>query len=162
MKLRNKKTGEVLYMYSEAVNRGGEPEIILFPRGQIYDENKVYHYKTLAELTAEWEDMPEEEKITFLINEGGSIDSITNIEDEELAELSAIGNYFETEEEAEKVVEKLKALKRLKNKGLEFSGYDVANRGGDNVICGQVYFKAGNYDREEIKSDLDICFGGEE
>ena len=72
-----------------------------------------------------------------------------------------IGNYFETKEEAEKAVEKLKAFKRLKDKGFRFEGFDVVNRELDNIICGQVYFKAGNYDREEIKSDLDLLFSWE-
>lgn len=34
-----------------------------------------------------------------------------------------MGNHFETEEEAERAVAKLKAWKRLKDKGIEFYGW---------------------------------------
>lgn len=56
MKLRNKKTGEVYYMYSEAVNLGGKPQIILFPRGQVQPDKKAYCYDSLSELNEDWED----------------------------------------------------------------------------------------------------------
>lgn len=56
MKLRNKKTGEVYYMYSEAVNLGSKPQIILFPRGQVQPDKKAYCYDSLSELNEDWED----------------------------------------------------------------------------------------------------------
>lgn len=59
MKLRNKKTGEVYYMYSESVNLGGKPQIILFPRGQVQTDKKVYSYDSLSKLNEDWEDYDE-------------------------------------------------------------------------------------------------------
>lgn len=56
MQLRNKKTGEIYYMYSESVDLGGKPQIVLFPRGQVQPVKKAYHYDTLAELNEDWED----------------------------------------------------------------------------------------------------------
>lgn len=56
MRLRNKKTGEVYYMYSESVNLGGKPQIILFPRGQGQTDKKIYSYDSLSKLNEDWED----------------------------------------------------------------------------------------------------------
>lgn len=59
MRLRNKKTGEVYYMYSESVNLGGKPQIILFPRGQVQTDKKIYSYDSLSKLNEDWEDYDE-------------------------------------------------------------------------------------------------------
>ena len=67
--------------------------------------------------------------------------------------LKSIGNYFETKEEAEKAVEKLKAWKRLKDKGFRFVEYDTEHCG-----LSTIYFV---YDNEIDKKDLDLLFGGE-
>ena len=139
MKLRNKKTGEIRNCQ-------------LMADGFIV----INSLKDLEE----WEDYKEPNTI-FFINEGGSIYTIKNIEDEELAELSVIGNCFKTYQEAEKAVEKLKALKRLKDKGFRFDGFDVANNGAGE-ICGQTYFKGGIYSRDFVQEDLYLLFGGEE
>ena len=65
---------------------------------------------------------------------------------------------FGSKEEAELAVRKLKAWKRLKDKGFRFySYYDSA------VDVGQIY---ANFPEEkpngEIHKDLDLLFGGEE
>ena len=65
-----------------------------------------------------------------------------------------IGNYFETKEEAERVVEKLKAWRRLKDKGFKLDAVV------DSFFCIDIYMKGKPY--EEIKEDLKIVFGGEE
>ena len=44
-----------------------------------------------------------------------------------------LGNCFQTEEEAEKAVEKLKAWKRLKDSGLKFKGWNKGNY--DRTFC---------------------------
>lgn len=59
MRLRNKKTGEVYYMYSESVNLGDKPQIILFPRGQVQTDKKIYSYSSLSKLNEDWEDYDE-------------------------------------------------------------------------------------------------------
>lgn len=50
----------------------------------------------------------------------------------------AIGNYFETREEAEKAVEKLKAWKRLKDSGLKFKDWRKSNYDGTLCINAEV------------------------
>ena len=56
----------------------------------------------------------------WYINAIGDVIRAVYITDDLTRSLIAIGNYFETPEEAEKAVEKLEAWKRLKDKGLYF------------------------------------------
>ena len=121
-------------------------------------------YNSLTEFNEEWEDAPEESKEYWFINSGRESVSY-NEEDEEPEDTEAckeIGNYFETKEEAEKAVEKLKAWKRLKDKGFEFDGWTI----DDGLkISIRTNFEGGNIYSEsekEIRSDLDLLFGGEE
>ena len=70
-----------------------------------------------------------------------------------------IGNYFDTRAEAEKAVEKLKAFKRLKDKGFRFDGktLDTAKR------FGSIFYRLDeNAYSEEYIDDLNLLFGGEE
>jgi hypothetical protein len=76
----------------------------------------TYYYNNLAELCEKWEDY-EEPKTFFTIYYDGTISEFMDGDDEQIRDMKAIGNYFETKEEAEKAVEKLKAWKRLKDKG---------------------------------------------
>lgn len=76
------------------------------------------------------------------------------------------GNYFETKEEAEKAVEKLKAWKRLKDKGFRFlpeaSFIEQKNDVGESI--GYISFTMddeGDYVWGDNK-DLKILFGGED
>lgn len=71
-----------------------------------------------------------------------------------------IGNYFESEEEGKKAVEKLRAWKRLKENGFRFTG--LRRR-----FEGDWYKITFNKDQSETwiednKADLDLLFGGEE
>ena len=54
MKLRNKKTGEILECVRSST--------VIKDKIRIYDEytDKYYTYNSLAELNEEWEDVPEE------------------------------------------------------------------------------------------------------
>ena len=69
-----------------------------------------------------------------------------------------IGNDFNSIEEAEKAVEKLKAWKRLKDKG--FRLLDYYHRLGETKSKGEIGFEMNDY--EDTKQDLDLLFGGEE
>lgn len=116
MKLRNKKTGEIVdfnYLQTDyisplllTVSTNGGPE--------------MFNYYSLAEINEEWEDY-EEPKLHWYIYgaEPFEVDE-QNMDKDYVAELKSIGNYFETKEEAEKAVEKLKAWKRLKDIGCRF------------------------------------------
>ena len=86
---------------------------------------------------------------------GGRTKAINDANDEEDMARKAIGNYFETKEEAEKAVEKLKAWKRLKDKGFRFDGWDENHHN-----LGIIEFSFSNvadsvYDFEQ---DLDLLF----
>lgn len=76
------------------------------------------------------------------------------------------GYHFEpcTKEEAEKAVEKLKAFKRLKDKGFSFDPVDryeaLCGNGFNIPITATMPPEA--YTDTEVSKDLDICFGGEE
>lgn len=112
MKLKNKKTGKIGWLYEHSLVQ----DIII-----VYDvKGIVGKYTSLAELNAEWEDVPEE---YWFINSVGGIIRPTDTNDwtpEDADHHKEIGNYFETIEEAEKAVEKLKAWKRLKDFGCGF------------------------------------------
>lgn len=61
---------------------------------------------------------------------------------------------FETKEEAEKAMEKLKAWKRLKDKGFKF----------DNFVRNAIYYVLSDeeIEKDDVLEDLDLLFGGEE
>lgn len=123
------------------------------------DQGVTWYYRSLAELNEEWEDY-EEPKTEFYITAWGDIREYST-EEERLAfkQKLAIGNYFETREEAEKVVEKLKAWKRLKDKGIVIRKLRHNENGGD--MYWSCPSKTGISDKQ-IWLDLDLLFGGEE
>ena len=101
----------------------------------------------------EWEIYEEPEIGYWFISDTSVVNSaLGNSIDEYVRK--KIGNYFETEEEAEKAVEKLKAWKRLKDKGFEFESWF----GGSKDIS----FWIDTEINENIAKDLDLLFGGEE
>ena len=119
----------------------------------------TYYYNNLSELCEKWEDY-EEPKVFWYISAYGNL-AKTDVMTDLHRGAEEIGNLFETKEEAEAAVERLRAWKRLKDKGFRFDGYDVAhNSNGD--LCGQLFYNAGDYCIEDVEKDLDICFGGEE
>ena len=67
------------------------------------------------------------------------------------------GNYFSSREEAEKAVEKLKAFKRLKDKGFMFKKWRTADISGDKY-----YFVIQAEANDADGADLDLLFSGEE
>lgn len=147
MKLRNKKTGEIGHLTSTNWN-----EIALI----IMDNNGVQlaKYSSLAGLNKEWEDAPEESKEYWYIDIDGGI-ILDNVEDDTVKVMREIGNYFDTLEEAEKAVEKLKAWKRLKDKGFKFDCWYGSSKDIVFSIPQEII------DRPTAK-DLDLLFGGEE
>lgn len=149
MLLKNKKTGEI--KPAEAREDGI----------YLYDEITEQWYKYELDLLAKWWEYYEEPKEYWYMDYGGRIKAINDANDEEDLARKEIGNYFETKEEAELAVEKLKAWKRLKDKGFVFCGTDCVNK--NNVI----YFEFGGRpliqsEADEAERELDICFGGEE
>lgn len=139
MKLRNKKTGEILKTF--VINSG----------------DQIRQYDSLAELNEDWEDAPEEPKEYWYIGSSGLVHKEqTNLHSEAR---EAIGNRFGSPEEAEKAVEKFKAWKRLKDKGFRLNHWKEAQL-RPNMSCVAI---TGNIKvDEETRADLDLLFGGEE
>jgi hypothetical protein len=103
-----------------------------------------------------WEDY-EEPKRTWYIDTWGSIRELEAMEIPIGWEEKPILE-FETKEEAEKAVEKLKAWKRLKDKVFEFVGCFK-----DNTINFEFVGRPLSYEEgEEAEQDLAFLFGGEE
>lgn len=149
MKLRNKETGEI-HEITQAVFLSDD----MNKKFAIYSksEGHNYAYRTLEELNEEWEDY-EEPKEYWFVSEHQGVYSAYDYDNLISSQREEIGNYFETREDAEKAVEKLKAWKRLKDNGFRF----------DNFVRDAIYF---NLDEEQIQNksilkDLDLLFGGE-
>ena len=141
MKLRNKKTGEI-------------KEI---PDGFFCGDN-------LKKICEEWEDYEESKESEYYWYIGYKNDirrtkyhHISDFADNQVTVTrKEIGNCFESLEEAEKAVEKLKAWKRLKDKGFRFSGYELV----DGTIRFMIDLRP--LAPDDLYPDLDLLFGGEE
>lgn len=139
MKLRNKKTGAIYSI--EDIDLGNNKDGIWLGLTQ---------YNSLAELNEDWEDAPEEPK-------GSALDLM----------ILTLTNFIENEPDEDKVdledckqmLEKLKAWKRLKDKGFKAFSSEIC---GDNFV---VSFKLTNHvDYSQSIDDFDCIFdfGGEE
>ena len=156
MKLKNKKTGEIGYF---CFANWDSPVLIIMDKNGV----QLAKYNSLAELNEEWEDAPEEPKEYWYIDWNGEV-CRSDINDERTEQMKLIGNYFDTREEAEKAVEKLKAWKRLRDKGFSFEPVDryeaLCGNGFNIPITATMPPEA--YTDAEVSKDLDVCFGGEE
>lgn len=156
MKLRNKKTGEI----GDIAQTSNNAIIVYYPivDGVAINPQHRAIYESLAELNREWEDYEEPKAYYYYIDYADSVMMTTDCEfriDERREEL---GNYFKTKVEAEQAVERLKAWKRLKDKGFRFTGVEDVER----TIRFEIPFRVG-YDSCEAEADLDLLFsGGEE
>lgn len=130
---------------------------------------KLRNKKTGKIIDVDYWEVYEEPKEYWYISELGGVEEDEWADAKIDEDYKEIGNYFATKEEAEKAVEKLKAWKRLKDKGFRFCGWEdletldpedsfLINR---DVVDGSsvVGFKMDNYD--DCKNDLDLLFGGE-
>ena len=137
MRLRNKKTGEIV------------------------DKSLFINYNSLAELNEEWEDYEEPKGYWYYDTTCGRVDKVSHNEDKEID--SSIGNCFDTREEAEKAVEKLKAWKRLKDMTPDIrivSNYSANRKFRYGVAFG--FTDKEDEDLAEIDRDIKLLFGGEE
>lgn len=156
-KLRNKSTGEVVNFIGMCVEDGRyELAVRLSENDKIF---KFYYY-SIADFYEKWQDYEEPEGAWFINSEGNVIEG--DLVDGKIITLEkqAIGNFFKTKEEAEKAVEKLKAWKRLKDKGFEFAGVFQENE-IDFEISGDGK-KWNDEQIQEFEADLELLFGGEE
>ena len=123
----------------------------------------MFNFSRISELFELFEDYEEPEDF-YIVEQRGTIGSRFRTGAEYEEKFKSIGNYFETREEAEKAVEKLKAWKRLKDKGFSFDPVDryeaLCGNGFNIPITATMPTEA--YTDAEVSKDLDICFGGEE
>lgn len=164
MKLRNKKTGEIKEVIVGGYPVSGKTKMWECSEMDMNEETGYKYlgiYTSLAELNEEWEDASEEPKNYFYLTAKGNIHNVEDLDDEGDEQRKVIGNYFETREEAEKAVEKLKAFKRLQDLGFRFEG--IRFRGEHNYIEWKIKAKNELTDDEieEFRDGLQKVFGGE-
>lgn len=149
MKLRNKKTGEIMddvqyRNYSTSDGFG------------LRMDGKEWEYHSIAEFNEDWEDVPEEKKGIIEVKQG-LVPTCVHI-------------VMATEEEAEKAVERLRAWKRLKDRGFRFEGikddYTRILQSQEPFRTGKRYLQFNKSEDEEWMKenweDLDLLFGGED
>lgn len=140
-KLINRNTGQI-FVYGEGII-----------------DLKSLGCKNVAEmLEAGWEDY-KEPKEHWCINEFGTPEMAGGFNRESIYDKSRklVGNDFESKEEAEKAVEKLKAWKRLKD---TITCIDRASF--DDVGTATLFIRYKGKDHKKIQKDLDLLFGGED
>ena len=155
MKLRNKKTGEIgelkqwLNRKDRSINGVGV---------YISADKPFKQYASLAELNAEWED--HKEPNGWCVTMYGGISRLTKDDDDFIPELKEIGNYFNDKESAYDGLEKLKAWKRLEDKGVKFKLDFVRNTIHFTYRIDGTLHSVVNEERI-IFEDMKTIFGGE-
>lgn len=147
MKLRNKETGIIGELHFE-------PDKEYHFTVATEDPADVMIYKKLADLRDDWEDTPEEHKRWFIDPlRYNQVSNFLCYSDEEIENVKELGFDFDTLGEVEEAVEKLKAWKRLKDKGFKFKGGDDA--------CISYEFPIEKWN-SKLEKDFELLFGGEE
>ena len=151
MQLKNSKTGKIVKLV-DIITKDNR---VFF---RFEDEFGVFkkEYNSLEDFNEEWEDYekPKEAWFIYGINPWKVTEDCWN--DNFIDEIKTIDNYFESQKEAEKAVEKLKAWKRLKDKGFRFTGYYIPRSTQDIEISA-----SWSNDFCNIMDDLDLLFGGD-
>ena len=165
MKLRNKKTDAVVKDVNIIKFVEMPTDKIIGVEITFTDEDGFKNrmvYDSLEDFNNEWEDYEEPKEYFWIASITGNIQS---------AEIGSggrfekyrkeIGNYFETKEEAKKTFEKLKAWKRMKDKGFKFTGFTHKDRGRMDEL--EIYCQLGECPENiEDMEDAHLLFGGEE
>lgn len=166
MKLKNKKTGEIKDVESlgheKSLRDKYGPQITLSWNTEYENLGECRTYNSLAELNEEWEDAPEEPKEYWYISAYGNL-AKTDVMTDLHRGAEEIGNLFDTKEEAEKAVEKLKALTKLCKKGFEFNSVEMFGSGLIRIEASiPINEKTTLQERSNIIDSLYLLFGGEE
>lgn len=154
MKLRNKKTGEIGLVHCDATMFSDKIGVFI-DNNHIDLRNPYKIYTSLAELNEEWEDY-KEPKVGYLIDpmEEDCVSADDDCyEEADIERAKELGIWFETREEAEKAVEKLKAWTRLEEKGFKFTGWN-------KEYCDEINYRLDT--TEDMSGDLNLLFGGED
>ena len=148
MKVKINKTGEI-----KAVNHD---KILVH-----FSDGTTKAYNSIRDICDDLEDYEEPKEYWHMAELCGGLQRKQDTDNGEDRFNKAIGNYFETEEEAEKAVEKLKAWKRLKDKGFEFTDWS-ARRGELYFKVPLSFFPDDHCITAETRNDLDLLFGSKE
>lgn len=150
MKLREKETGEIWTL----INRNEGTSAVLW----VSNGSQTQRIESIEELTSRFEDY--EEDYYFIDSHDCSAEWADGRNKELANARKEIGNYFESIEECRKAIEKLKAWKRLKDKGFEFTGVGMEYGGAWTKL---LFNKGEDEDwvRENME-DLRLLFRGEE
>ena len=138
MKLRNKKTGEIKEL----------------PNGFFCGDN-------LKTITENWEDYEEPKEYWFLDIDGDVKSSDLHLSNSQiLDDMKSIGNFFDSEEEAEYAIKKLKAWKRLKDAGVSFNPTTIGHKWylEPHASPENRTFK----ESQDLYKDVMLFFGGED
>ena len=157
MRLKNKKTGEIAELRSKQQLYEDEPHLFLDTK------NGRRHYTSLAELNEEWEDYEEPKKHYSITQFGDVVDEVDGYMSETIDEMKEIGNYFDTREEAEKAVERLRAWKRLKDKGFRHTHFVIDHK----TKSAKVVYKAQELgltfeEAKQFYENFYLLFGGKD
>lgn len=156
MSLRNKKTGEIGWLYCDQT--GVSKKMVVFSEENNFLAGPHWEYDSLTELNAEWEDAPEEPKT---INE---IDVVLDAISEYCNEHSYYSGDLEKIKILNIVEDKLKAWKRLRDKGFRFEGYSHYDWNGNESLA--ISFEYPDFDEtfdnKQVVADLDLLFSEED
>ena len=153
MKLRNKKTGEIKdWDFSNWYQAMLNPE-----NKEKYECNLNDFIDRAVKFREEWCDY--EEPSGWCISMYGGICRINKDDEILFNDLKEIGNYFNDKESAYDALDKLKAWKRLKDKGLKFNKWTIPEEPKTTHIK---LVMEGEMDVPDSPYDLDLLFGGEE
>ena len=162
MKLQNKKTGEIIELLAK-------PSFV--KRNDDYLQGEVNTFNSLAELNEEWEDYEEPKDNNYwYIDDFGRIQFSSELLDEVEGKPNnwmarkLFGNYFETKEEVEKAVEKLRAWKRLKDKGFRFDVTPALGHCDDEKFDISIIATMPSkwWYNDKVVDDIHYVFGGED
>lgn len=148
MRVKNKKNNEVGILEIVVPEKDVADEAIIFDEvsGDI-----LGRASSIAELNEEWEDYEEPERHWIIDTMNDRVEDF----DVPMAFNESIGNYFDTREEAERAVEKLKAWKRLKDKGFKFKSWKT----NEGIVHIETSFNAWDDINRETIEDIDTLFG---
>ena len=140
MKLKNKKTGEIVEITMPITNGDG------------------WNIKanSLAEICEEWSDYKEEQYVIDMWEDNCIVNTKFGVELSGIERAKECGLYFETRKEAELAVEKLKALAQAKRDGLNFSGWYYND---DGLV---ILANTNKIDDSILETLFGVSLGGEE
>lgn len=110
-----------------------------------------FEYNSIKDFTDHWEDAPKEPK-TYWTVECGVATEYTEGDEKYDRAFETVGLKFDTKEECERAIEKMKAWTRLKNKGLKIR---LRSLKGYSCLEANWGVLEGDY------SDVRLLFGGE-